>query len=103
MSKAFMVPQYTNDPFVELNDEYGDMYFIASECYTEEDKNNIEYEFIEEHIGKFFARLSAPGYLDCTEWSGPFDTIQEAYRHIEELFDVHPVTGEYLYDIENEE
>ncbi len=23
-------------------------------------------------------RLSAPGYLDCTEWDGPFETEEEA-------------------------
>ena len=23
-------------------------------------------------------RMSAPGYMDCTEWSGPFETEEEA-------------------------
>ena len=23
-------------------------------------------------------RLSAPGHMDCTEWSGPFETIEDA-------------------------
>jgi len=26
----------------------------------------------------FYHRLSAPGYLDCTEWSGPFTTEENA-------------------------
>ena len=25
-----------------------------------------------------YYRLSAPGYLDCTDWSGPFETVEEA-------------------------
>jgi hypothetical protein len=31
------------------------------------------------------ARLSAPGYLDCTEWS-VFDTEAEARDHLEEMY-----------------
>lgn len=25
-----------------------------------------------------YGRLSAPGYMDCTDWHGPFDTEEEA-------------------------
>lgn len=32
----------------------------------------------EERSDGFFARLSAPGYMDCTEWYGPFETCEEA-------------------------
>ena len=31
------------------------------------------------------ARLSAPGYLDCTEWA-VFDTEEEARAHLEETY-----------------
>lgn len=34
----------------------------------------------------FYARLSAPGYLDCTDWSGPFDTEEEAIQAIYEMY-----------------
>jgi len=46
----------------------------------------------------FFARLSAPGYLDCTEWSGPFETYEEAQQWVEEFYQVDPETGEELSD-----
>jgi hypothetical protein len=32
--------------------------------------------------GAIYARLSAPGFLDCTEWSGPFETIDAAGRYL---------------------
>jgi len=35
------------------------------------------------------ARLSAPGYLDATEWT-VFDTEQEAWDFLEEMYDVTP-------------
>lgn len=30
-------------------------------------------------------RLSAPGYLDCTEWS-VFDTEEEAVKYLDEMY-----------------
>lgn len=32
------------------------------------------------------ARLSMPGYLDCTEWT-VFETEQEAREHLDEMYD----------------
>lgn len=51
-----------------------------------------------ERVEGWFARLSAPGYMDCTEWSGPFDTEKEAREHIADMFDVDPDTGEDIED-----
>lgn len=49
-----------------------------------------------ELVTGWFARLSAPGYLDCTEWSGPYSTEQEARDYITDQFDVDADTGEDL-------
>ena len=38
-----------------------------------------------ENIKGYGARLSAPGYLDCTEWT-VFDTEDEAREHLEEMY-----------------
>jgi hypothetical protein len=38
---------------------------------------------VQREVG-YGARLSAPGYLDCTEWS-VFDTEQEAREYLDEL------------------
>lgn len=34
-----------------------------------------------------YARLSAPGYLDCTDWSGPFQTEAEAEADLVGMYD----------------
>jgi hypothetical protein len=34
----------------------------------------------------YYARLSAPGYLDCTEWSGPYRTELEAALYLAEQY-----------------
>ena len=32
--------------------------------------------------GAIYARLSAPGFLDCTDWSGPFQSVEEAAQYL---------------------
>lgn len=34
----------------------------------------------------YFSRLSASGYLDCTDWQGPFATIAEAFTELANLY-----------------
>lgn len=34
----------------------------------------------------FYARLSASGYLDCTDWSGPFKTENEAVAELISMY-----------------
>lgn len=38
-----------------------------------------------ENVKGHGARLSAPGYLDCTEWD-VFDTIEEAQKYLDETY-----------------
>lgn len=45
---------------------------------------DVEIEEIETKKG-YGARLSAPGYMDCTEWT-VFDTEQEAKDYLEEMY-----------------
>lgn len=49
-----------------------------------------------ELVSGWFARLSAPGYMDCTGWSGPFATEDEAREHIRDFYEVDPDTGDDL-------
>lgn len=36
----------------------------------------------------WYGRLSAPGYLDCTDWDGPYPTAEEALDAVKETYDV---------------
>jgi hypothetical protein len=92
---AFMQPFYTDEPFDVVTHANGE-----SEAYPHQVAriDRAEDDEIEHIRGKFWCRLSAPGYMDCTEWSGPFDTLAEARSHIRDMYDVDPDTGDELED-----
>lgn len=51
----------------------------------------LSREFMSPHVektkrGKYRARLSASGYLDCTDWGRPCKTIAQAYTELADLY-----------------
>lgn len=51
---------------------------------------DIQEELIEAGLDaeddSFYCRLSASGYLDCTDWSGPYVTIDDAANALVEMY-----------------
>ena len=64
--------------------------FMKPECYIGAD---IEEPLMmgghDVEIDKFYCRLSASGFLDCTDWHGPFDSVEESALFLVETY------GEY--------
>ena len=90
---AFMTPYYTREDFALIDAmPFGDSEPIPVDCVTS------DQEVLETIKGKVWARLWAPGYLDCTDWLGPFETMQEAKDAIVAAFDVCPYCGAGLSD-----
>ena len=46
----------------------------------------------------WYARLSAPGYLDCTDWHGPEPTEEAALAALAEALDACPTCFEQCWD-----
>lgn len=101
-SAAFMVPEYDQDDFygVETNDGYELVpgHWLNGVPKTNQDIDDaavLEGDPVdptaapEVHKGKIFTRLTAPGYMDKTDWNGPYDTMDEARKHwwVEEQLD----------------
>ncbi len=88
---AFMVPVAT---YLLLSDlSYSsETEFCCDACYDmarvgvdlDEDVRFCETCF----VPGLYSRLSAPGYLDCTGWIGPFDSRADALRAVMDVFDV---------------
>lgn len=80
-----------------------EMQNIIAEIQAEETNNKLILKLIEytrnqtffesKVIHGFGARLSAPGYMDCTDWC-VFDTEKEARKYIEEMYEVCSYCGE---------
>lgn len=50
----------------------------------------------------FYARLSAPGYLDCTDWQGPYASETEARTDLASTHDVCPNCWEDCWETDDE-
>ena len=89
----FMIPYYCEatpgDPWVTATDpETGYAYSVPLAHYE-----GFVTDETETHTSGWFCRLSAPGYMDATEWVGPFDTLEAAKSALSDTFDVDPETG----------
>jgi hypothetical protein len=64
-------------------------YFSANEAqeYVAE-QYGVEEVDSESFTDGYYARLSASGYLDCTEFIGPYNTPEEALSDLMDLFNV---------------
>lgn len=94
---AFMVPEYTCEDFVRF-DARGECGAFPRDVMDDDEIRdlhgaNVEIETIR---GKWWARLSASGYMDATDWIGPFFSEAEARVEIEKIYDVDDETGEPL-------
>lgn len=117
---AFMIPEYIESQAYHIDGPEGVRTFFAQTpgCLMTDAKRAEWLEFdapawFAELIGedesnvwsverddspKWYVRLSAPGYMDCTEWDGPHETKAEAMDALERAHDVNPETGELLSD-----
>lgn len=81
-------PQVIQDLFVVCETTRGVEMFPAnvvglSESYADYTDGIIASV---ELVTGWFARLSAPGYTDCTDWCGPFPSEDAALAHLEEMY-----------------
>ena len=81
---AFMERQVEFGEWFIWEDKYDGTSAIPHESIWEVPEEQI-IEVVEQRIEGWGARLSAPGYLDCTEWT-VFDTEQEAYQFLEDHY-----------------
>ena len=61
----------------------------------EGEPDNPGQSIVEVTFEGYCARLSAPGYLDATEWLGPFASEQEAMNALRDAFDIDELWDEH--------
>lgn len=62
----------------------------------------LEIEQDRENLAGWYGRLSAPGYLEATDWDGPYESDEEALKAVMELFECDE-NGEDLPEEEEEQ
>jgi hypothetical protein len=120
-----MVPEVTNETFLTVENTSGESFSFPADLvnlsFREPDNTPIDEITDETSLSvvrdycegtpakvciirgnKYFARLSAPGYLDATDWSGPFDTEDAARHYIAETYDVCGACGEDMGEAEGD-
>ena len=91
-----MKPYYTSEAFHVGDNKYGERVAVPADVCGNLPNFVREYDItseVETITGKFWGRLSASGYMDCTDWDGPYDTLAEAKASLAEMFDVDADTG----------
>lgn len=111
----YMVPQITKDKWIEVDGPMGTE-FIPLDVWAQQEIDKIIAEIANEKyenafstwlkdycenseawslslVEGFGARLSAPGYMDKTEWS-VFNTELEARKHLEFMYNVCSFCGQ---------
>jgi hypothetical protein len=63
----------------EVHDEHRGCVADGAKAY------GIDEDDVETVFG-WFVRLSASGYMDCTDWTGPFDTEEAAIAELREMY-----------------
>ena len=60
--------------------------FMAPEAEWLGPTELAEWEY--DSVPGWYARLSASGYLDCTDWSGPFPNAFRALRYVCDMYEI---------------
>jgi hypothetical protein len=77
---SFMKPEIIHGTFYRVEDKYSlDTLVLPGHVVAHHDPEA-------EKVEGWFARLSAPGYMDCTDWDGPYKTREEAYSELCKTF-----------------
>lgn len=102
---AFMTPEYLKTDWYEIDGDHGITFVpveVVGQVNLDEATKGMFGDYYEggakaiSEVTKrhgWGARLSASGYMDCTDWS-VFDTEQEARDYIESTYEVDPDTGD---------
>lgn len=104
---AFMEPEYVKGTFYDVESTRGEGMLVPGDLVGKSPKVTDFKDYVEgtprsfEKVEGWFVRLSAPGYMDATDWSGPFKTEAAARKHVEDHYEVDPDSGDELGEMEN--
>lgn len=88
LDRGFMRPEVVRGDVWEVVTTDGTTYYVPADVVGNDDLQSFVEGTIDTYqllANRWMARLSAPGYLDCTEWDA-FPTMSEALYHLAETY-----------------
>lgn len=92
---AFMKPEVYEGQYYEVSANHGETHIVPFDVVGNMNQYAALADYVEGEIDNpddntelcrgWLCRLSAPGYLDCTEWSA-FETEQEARDYLADMY-----------------
>lgn len=92
---SFMEPEILRTRYYVVSANHGETHFLPVDIEPNAQTNAELQNYVEGKVDDpddapevkdgILARLSAPGYMDCTGWT-PYDTIDEAREGLREMY-----------------
>ena len=61
--------------------------FLQPQCYKGEDiESELLHSVLDIESNGYYCRLSANGFLDCTDWHGPFGSVEDCAEDLVETY-----------------
>lgn len=100
---SFMQPFITREDFHVGESKSGETIATPASVWGTIDRFIAEERIVRDAeivVGKVWGRYSAPGYMDCTDWHGPFDTVEACAAELKEYYadDDDDDDGSDMYD-----
>ncbi len=87
----FMEPEILHGHWYKMEGDNGTMYVWGMDVWNHNELDSYYDGTLDEEetttVLGYGARLSAPGYMDCTDWC-VFDTEKEASEYLQETYDL---------------
>jgi hypothetical protein len=96
-TSAFMKPEIFKGGMWKVTDSKGESYLFPANYFGKENAIKEVGGGKAELKKGWFGRYSAPGYLDATDWCGPFNSEKECFLYLQEMY------GDDDEDIEEDE
>lgn len=101
-----MVPEVVCDDFIQWENKHGEKQAIPRDVvisdaswqlWGKDRMKKLHKELVRFHgsaqedsieviRGKWWARLAMPGYMDSTDWMGPFDSVEGAEQELDAMY-----------------
>ena len=85
---AFMEPEIVHGEWYEVETSNGTWWLPTDVCLEKDLKGYVDGEIQEVTVRAqcWGGRLSASGYMDCTDWCAGFESEEEAKAYLTEMY-----------------